>query len=98
MVIFTSVSYPPESAKELAAKFMEAPQIPDFMTKKGPYATANRADGIIVTSLYELDNSKLADGLEFLGNYMATYFGVPGFMYEINPYYEIDEALKMIGM
>jgi hypothetical protein len=98
MVIFTSVSYPSESAKELAAKFLEAPQIPEFMSKKGPYVIANRSDGIIVTSLYELDNSRLADGLDFLGNYMATYFGVPGFMYEINPYYEIDEALKMIGM
>jgi hypothetical protein len=98
MVIFTSVSYPPESNKELAAKFLEAPQVPDFMTKRGPYATANLAEGIIVTSLYELDNSKLADGLDFLGNYMATYFGVPGFMYEITPYYEINEALKMIGM
>jgi len=74
MVIFTSVSYPPESAKELATKFMEAPQIPDFMTKKGPYVRANRTDGVIVTSFYELDNSKLADGLDFLGNYMATCY------------------------
>ncbi len=98
MVIFTTVSYPSESAKELAAKFMEAPQIPDFMAKKGPYVSANRTDGVIVASLYELDNSKLADGLDYLGNYMATYFGVPGFMYEINPYYEIEEGLKMIGM
>jgi hypothetical protein len=29
---------------------------------------------------------------------MATYFGVPGFMYDINPHYEVNEAMKMIGM
>jgi hypothetical protein len=98
MVIFTTVSYPSESAKELATKFLEAPQVPDFMTKKGPYVRANRTDGVIVTSLYELDNSKLADGMDYLGNYMATYFGVPGFMYDINPHYEVNEAMKMIGM
>lgn len=36
--------------------------------------------------------------MEFLGNYMAGFFGVPGFAYEIKPFFEIEEALKMIGM
>jgi hypothetical protein len=29
---------------------------------------------------------------------MAGFFGVPGFAYEITPFFEIGEALKMIGM
>jgi len=29
---------------------------------------------------------------------MATYFGVPGFKYEIRTLFEVEEALKMIGM
>jgi len=68
------------------------------MTKQGPYVSANTADGILVTSVYELDNSNLAEGMNSLGNYMATYFGVPGFMYEIQPYFSVEEGLKMLGM
>ena len=98
MVIFSSVSYPPESAKQIATRFMEAPQIPDFMTRKGPYVSSNIAEGILTTTLYELDNSNLAEGLIFLGNYLAIFFGVPGFKYEIKPYFNVEEALKMIGI
>jgi len=36
--------------------------------------------------------------MEFIANYFTIYFGVPGFKYEIRPYFEVAEALKMIGM
>jgi hypothetical protein len=98
MVIITTVSYPSESAKDMAAKFLEAPQYPDFMTRQGPYVNSSLYGGILVTSVYELDNSKLADGMNFLGNYMATYFGISGFKYEVKPYFSVDEGLKMLGM
>jgi len=98
MVIFSNVSYPPEGAKEIAERFMKAPQIPEYMTRKGPYITSSIEGGISTFSIYELDNSRLAEGMEFLGNYMVGFFGVPGFAYEIKPFFEIEEALKMIGM
>ena len=98
MVIFTYVSYPPESAKDVVERFLKAPQIPDFINRKGPFVSANLSDGIFVTSLFELDKSKLAEGLEFLGNYYAIFFGIPGYRYEIKPFFNVEEALKMIGM
>ncbi len=97
MVIFTNVTYPPESAASMANRFIDAPELPGFMTKKGPYV-ASDAGGILMISLYELDNGQLAQGLKFIGEYMALYFGVPGFRYEIKVYYEIAEGLSMIGM
>jgi hypothetical protein len=33
-----------------------------------------------------------------LSPYMATFFGVPGFKYEFKASFEVQEALKMIGM
>ena len=33
-----------------------------------------------------------------IGNYLATYFGVPGFKYEIKTLLDVEEGLKMIGM
>ncbi|MCG8683796.1 MAG: hypothetical protein MI892_02905 [Desulfobacterales bacterium] len=98
MVIVTNISYPPESAKDMATRFLEAPQLPDYVTRRGPYINATTDDGIITLSIYELDNAKLAEGSQFIGDYMATFFGVSGFKYQMRPFFEIDEALKMIGM
>ena len=98
MVIVTNIAYPPESAEQIAARFLEAPQLPDYMTRKGPYVNSTLEDGIITLSLYELDNAKVAEGSQFIGEYMAAFFGVPGFRYQVRPFFEVEEALKMIGM
>jgi hypothetical protein len=98
MVIISKLSYPPESAQEIAKRFMEAPEIPEFLSRKGPYVSSNLSDGILISVLYELDNSKLAEGMDFIGNYYAMFFGVPGFKYEITPHFDVLEGLKMLGM
>ena len=98
MVIISNISYPAESAQDMAKRFLEAPQIPDFMTRKGPYINSTLTDGITTLSLYELDKSKLGEGYDFVANYLAIFFGVAGFKYEIKPFLDVEEALKMIGM
>ena len=98
MVIISNVSYPPEAAKEMASRFLEAPQVPAFMTRNGPFVNASMDGGVLITTLYELDNAKLAEGLDFLGNYMTTYFGIPGFRYEFKPHFSVEEGLKMLGL
>lgn len=98
MVIITQIAYPTTSVQEMAKRFLEAPQAPEFMTRRGPFINATKGVGIESFSLWELDNSRLAEGMKFLGNYMTIFFGVSGFTYEIRPFYHVDEALSMIGM
>ncbi len=98
MIIVTNIAYPPESAQDMAKRFLEAPQFPEYLTRKGPYINSTLNDGITTLSVYELDKSKLGEGYEFIGNYLAIFFGVPGFKYEIKPFLDVEEALKMIGM
>ena len=98
MIIVSSVTYPPESAKQMAQRFLEAPQVPDFLVQRGPYIGSKGADGIFVLSLFELDNANLAAGMEFAGNYMSIFYGVPGFRYEVKPFFNVEEGLKIIGM
>lgn len=98
MVIISNLSYPPESANDIAKRFLEAPQLPDYLVRRGPYITSSADKGIQTVSIYECDKSKMPETYEFLGNYMATFFGVPGFRYEYKPFMEVAEALKMIGM
>ncbi len=98
MVIITQIAYPTTSVQDMAKRFLEAPSAPDFMTRRGPFISANQTEGIASFSLWELDNSRLAEGMKFLGNYMTIFFEVPGFNYEIRPCFHVDEALAMIGM
>ena len=99
MVIISQASYPPEVAQQMASRFLEAPEIPDFMVRRGPYVSAKGSEGVFILSLFELDNNaNLAAGLQFLGNYHAIFFGIPGFKYEFKPFFNVEEALKTIGM
>ena len=97
MVIIVNLSFPPESASDVGKRFLETAPIPNFMALKGPYIKG-RKDGIQAIELYELDNSKLAEGEEYVTNRCVTYFGIPDFRYEIGVFFEAAEALKMIGL
>ena len=99
MVIIASVAYPPESVNEIAARFVEMPPLPDYITLRGPYISSLKGEGVQTISLYEFeDQSKLAEALAFVGSRMVTYYGVPGFTYSVFPWLEVQEALKLIGM
>lgn len=98
MILITNVIYPPESAKEIAKRYLTAPKLPDYLTKRGPYVSADLNNGINSITFYELDNARLAEGIQALGDNMAVYIGVPGYKYDIRPYYNLKEGLKMVGM
>jgi hypothetical protein len=97
MVIISDVSFPQESANDVGKRFLELPPVPDFMTLIGPYIKG-RKDGIHAVEIYELDKSKVGEGLEFVSNRCVKYFGIPGYIYEVNVYLEATEALNMIGL
>ncbi len=98
MILITSVIYPPESAKEVAKRYLTAPKLPDYLKKKGPYICADINNGINSITFYEIENERMAEGLQALGNNMAVYIGIPGYKYDIRPYYDLEEGLKVIGM
>lgn len=98
MIIVSNVTYPPESTREIAKRYLTAPPLPDFITKKGPYISASKRTGMHSLTYYELDNSRLAEGLQAIGGSLAIYFGVPGYQYEIKPYFELEEGLSILGL
>lgn len=98
MIVVSNVTYPPESTKEIARRYLTAPPLPEFITKKGPYISASKRTGMHSLTYYELDNSRLAEGLQAIGDSLAIYFGVPGYQYEIKPYFELEEGLSILGL
>ena len=98
MVIIGDISFPQESAKDVGQRFLESTPVPDYITLKGPYVKGRKKGGIQVLEICELDKSKVAEGIEFVTNRCVNYFGIPGYTYEVNVYFEAAEALKMIGL
>jgi hypothetical protein len=98
MVIIAILSYPPESAKEFAKRFMEQPSLPANITMKGPYVSTEVGAGIKAIAIYEFDQSKVSEAMGLITTRYAKYYGVPGFTYSANIWLEAKEALKAIGL
>jgi len=94
MIIISLTSYPTESVKEIGKRFMELPPLADYITMKGPYIR----EGIKGITIYEFDESRYAEAMNYLGERVASLFGVPGFTYSLKHWLEVQDALKMIGL
>ncbi|MCB2146695.1 MAG: hypothetical protein KQI81_09495 [Deltaproteobacteria bacterium] len=97
MVIINTMRFPQESANKVGKRFLEIALPPDFMSMKGPYIKGTE-EGIRAIEIFDLDETKLALGLDYVTQRCVTYFGIPGFTYEINVYFEAQESLKLIGL
>jgi hypothetical protein len=95
MIIIGMISFPTESSAEMGRRFMELPR---YINKKGPYFNSELGVGIKAISLFEFDSSKLAEATEFINNYYARYFGVPGYTYSVSTWLETPEALHLVGL
>ena len=98
MVILSLTSYPPESAKEVGKRFVEMPPLPDYITMKGPYITSAVGEGIKGITIYEFEDSKYPEASKFLNERVVVLFDVPGFTYSIEPWLEVQDALKLVGL
>lgn len=98
MVVIGMMCYPPDSAHELGKRFLNRPELPDYITMKGPYIMSATGEGIQSLSLFECDKSRMAEAIDVIANRYAGYIGVPGMTYSVHPWFDAAEALKMIGM
>jgi hypothetical protein len=98
MIIIASITFPPGSSKDIGKRFTDLPQLPDYLKMMGPYLRGSALQGIQSMTLYEMDASKMADAMIDIGNRYVPYFDVPGFKYSINVWYDVTEALAMVGL
>jgi hypothetical protein len=98
MVIIGMSAFPPSSATAVGKKFPNLPALPDFMTRRGPYVLSQVGEGVTSITLYEFDNSRMAEAMTSLGKYYAALRDVPGYTYSFKVYFEAHEALETIGL
>jgi len=98
MIIVGSLLFPPESSTEVGKCLLKLPPPPPFVTPKGPFLVPELGSGIKAINLFEFDQNKTAEAMEYVANRYAQYMGVPGLTYNVALWFEAKEALKMIGL
>ena len=69
-----------------------------YMTLKGPFFNLEVGTGIKSITLFEFDQTKTGEAMEYVADRYAKYIGVPGLTYSIALWFEAKEGLKMIGL
>jgi len=97
MVIISLLNCPLDSTDVLRQQFSKLPPSPDYIRLKGNYCYNNRGSGIENIIIWDIDEPKMADALEFLNmRFVKAYSCVPGLTFSIFPALELDEAIRML--
>jgi hypothetical protein len=94
MVIITEASYPWSSLFQAAEAMKKVTAPPSFVTVHGPYLTAEKGVGNSVLAVYEFSDDKFKEVVDYITGRMFNFVGVPGYTWEMKPYYKSEEAIK----
>jgi hypothetical protein len=100
MFLITTVTYPPDKAVQMAKKFMKAMgnPLPSFITRLYVLTSSVGELGIKALGVYEVDDSKLTEGIKELGKSFVQYYDVEGFRYTIEPMLPAAEVIPLLGI
>ena len=96
MVIITESQYPWSSTISAVEALGKIAETPDFVKISGPFSTAEKGVGLRVLSLYEFDNTRYREVIDFITKRMLNFMTVPDYTWSMTPFYEMDEALKLL--
>ena len=102
MYIIVSELYPNDKAKEVANLYVTAitkyPHNDSLAAPIVPVAVRTTLQGIESISIYEVKKGKADDALTYVATRLAMFNDIQGYRWTINPYMNLEEALKLIGM
>jgi hypothetical protein len=99
MFIMTTATYPPGEATKISKKFMTATAkpLPPFVKRLHVLMTAKADQGLKTCGIYEIDDSKIKEGIMELTRYYVQYYDIKGFQYEIEPMLTAAEAIPLLN-
>ena len=102
MYIFITSTYPNDKAKEAAETYIKAmKKYPDNISLGTPLvqvAVKATLEGITAISVYEPKKGKFEEAEALHVNRMVMFNDIPGYRWLVTPYYNLEDALKLIGM
>jgi hypothetical protein len=102
MLFMLTDTYPNAKSKEVVEAFRKsmAEPMPPFLKRVHVLTAFGVGEpGIRNYTIYEVDKGKEHDGLAELQRRMASYFfDIEGYKYQIEPVFNADEAIPLLGL
>jgi hypothetical protein len=102
MYLFITSTYPNDKAKEAATIYLKAmkkyPDNNSLATPLVPVAVRSTLIGIKVISIYDVKKGKFEDAEALAVNRMVMFNDIQGYRWSVKPYWNLEDALKLIGM
>jgi hypothetical protein len=100
--LITTSLYPSEKAPEVAAKYLEAltkyPPDESLGIETVPVAVKSTYQGIKGISIADVKKGKLDAAYTRAVNMMVMFQSIVGFVYTVEVYMKVEEAMSAIGM
>lgn len=81
MVIITESLYNEKSSKEILKRISKISPLPKSLSIKGPYAKFISKSLIKSIAIYEFNESKFFEALEYIAKRLSSCDGIPGYTY-----------------
>jgi hypothetical protein len=95
MVTISTDSFPKKCFQDMAQCFLQTPELPDYMKISGPFFRDLNGKDIQVITIYEFDDAKKLDAMEFIQKREANFDCVKGFKCQAtNSWLEPRDALE----
>lgn len=84
MVVISECLYSSKVSKEIIKRTLQMMPLPEFLSINGPYTIMKTKYLIKSITIYEFDESKFLEALEYIGLRLSNYRSVPVYDYHIN--------------
>jgi hypothetical protein len=85
MLIKCTLSVSLKNIAVFAAKLSELPPLPGYITRRGPSIHRGIGGDGRIDTIYEFDESRLAEAQEFISNHLDLFRDIPGFSFSAHP-------------
>ncbi len=97
MVIIGQATWPTESTADMGKLFKTLDTLPDFITGRD-YAKSIESHGIKVISIFHFEDRRCDEVLQLIKKRYSGFFGVPGYTFTVDLWFEVAEAMDLIGL
>ena len=98
MILISTIQPPPESGKEMVRRSMQLPHLPEFITTKGPYTKGVVGEGMKTMTVYDFEDSKFGEAINYINKSLGVFQGVPGFTCSVELWLRAKDVYETAGL
>ena len=91
-----TLTFPADSAAAVAGNFGRIAPVPDFMKLIGPYVRSSIEGGISTISIYECDDARADEAVDYLTRRYAPFADIQGVTANIEEWLGVDVVLQLL--